>query len=123
MSGWPVGASCEILGTRRNSSTNKSHRLESGGWASAWEPNGPAVPSPENQAHYSREVTPLFNREQIKHFWFAAWNENWKTDELNGVGPHWGMFRNDEAAKPQIVNLLPDAARKKICRSSRKTKY
>jgi exo-beta-1,3-glucanase (GH17 family) len=75
------------------------------GWPDGGDPNGAAVPSPENAARYLREVTASFHVRGIPYFYFAAFDEAWKSAEPGGVGPHWGIWDGTLRLKPGRLPL------------------
>jgi exo-beta-1,3-glucanase (GH17 family) len=60
------------------------------GWPSAGPANGAAVPSPENQARFTKEFLTLAVAENVEFYYFDAFDEMWKTE--GGVGPFWGLL-------------------------------
>jgi len=68
------------------------------GWPSAGPANGRAVPSPENQARFIRDVARYARTHALGVFLFEMFDEPWKA-EAEGVGPHWGLFGRDGRAK------------------------
>jgi len=79
------------------------------GWPSAGPPQGAAVPSTENQAHYLQEFTSWAQSHQVLYFYFETFDEDWKTNEA-GVGTHWGLYQEDGQVKSALSGVLPDAA-------------
>jgi glucan 1,3-beta-glucosidase len=71
------------------------------GWPSAGQPNGPAVPSPENQRRFVADIHRYSAAENLPVFLFEMFDEPWKS-ELGGVGPHWGIFDRDGRAKFEL---------------------
>jgi exo-beta-1,3-glucanase (GH17 family) len=61
------------------------------GWPDAGDPSGSAVPSSTNATRYLNETTALLHARGIPYFYFAAFDEEWKS-EPGGVGPHWGIW-------------------------------
>jgi glucan 1,3-beta-glucosidase len=68
------------------------------GWPSAGPPNGPAVPSAENQRRFIHELVDYGRTRALGVFLFEMFDEPWKT-EAGGVGPHWGLFDRNGRAK------------------------
>ena len=60
------------------------------GWPSNGPVNGTAVPSLANEQRFWHEFLTLAQQEEIEFFFFAAFDELWKTE--GGVGPYWGML-------------------------------
>ena len=69
------------------------------GWPSGGLANGPAQPSLSNQVAFAREFLAWAGQEGVDFFWFEAFDEAWKTNEPNGVGPTWGIYLADRTAK------------------------
>ncbi len=93
------------------------------GWPSAGRPMGKAVPSPEHQARYFREIAPLLKKHNIDAYWFVVFDEAWKVDEPNGVGPNFGLFHADGSPKMAARECLPDKAQSTMVRPARRTKF
>ena len=81
------------------------------GWPDAGGPNGQAIPSAENAVRYLHETTALLDAHRVPYFYFAAFDEAWKTTEPGGVGPHWGLWTGELAQKsgrlPLPSSLVP----------------
>ena len=75
------------------------------GWPDAGTPHGQAVPSEENAIRYLHETTALLEARGVPYFYFAAFDEAWKTSEPGGVGPHWGLWTGDLVLKPERLPL------------------
>jgi len=52
--------------------------------------NGAAVPGLGNQRRFLREFVTLAQQEGVEFYYFATFDELWKTE--GGVGPYWGIF-------------------------------
>jgi exo-beta-1,3-glucanase (GH17 family) len=74
------------------------------GWPSAGSSNGSAIPSLANQRKYIIEFLTLAHLERIEFFYFAAFDELWKTE--GGVGPFWGMMYADRRNKYDLQSVL-----------------
>ncbi|KAF5063394.1 Glycosyl hydrolases family 17 [anaerobic digester metagenome] len=70
------------------------------GWPDAGGPRDQAVPSAENAKRYLHETMALLEARGVPYFYFAAFDEAWKTAEPGGVGPHWGLWTGDLVLKP-----------------------
>lgn len=68
------------------------------GWPSAGPPNGPAVPSAENQHRFVLDLARYARARALSVFLFEMFDEPWKT-EAGGVGPHWGLFDRNRRPK------------------------
>jgi glucan 1,3-beta-glucosidase len=68
------------------------------GWPSAGPANGRAVPGPENQARFIRDLARYARAHALGVFLFEMFDEPWKA-ETEGVGPHWGLFGRDGRPK------------------------
>ena len=74
------------------------------GWPSAGPPNRDAIPSPENQRRFLREFLTVAQREGVEFYYFAAFDELWKSE--GGVGPYWGVMRADRHNKYDLQSML-----------------
>lgn len=74
------------------------------GWPSAGPPRGNAVPSLENQRRFLREFLTLAQQEDVEFYYFAAFDELWKTE--GGVGLYWGMMYSDRRNKYDLQSVL-----------------
>lgn len=70
------------------------------GWPSSGGPIGAAVPSEDNAARYFLEASSWADSMNVQMFYFSAFDEPFKTDEPQGVGPHWGLFDGQLSLKP-----------------------
>ncbi len=68
------------------------------GWPSAGDPNGAAIPSLPNEKTFTAAVLGA-DLPYAGVYLFEAYDELWKTDEPNGIGPHWGLWNYDASAK------------------------
>jgi exo-beta-1,3-glucanase (GH17 family) len=76
------------------------------GWPSAGSPNGPAVPSLDNQRRYLREFLVLAEQHGAEFLYFDAFDELWKISEPGRVGQNWGYSYSDRAAKHDLNGVL-----------------
>jgi len=60
------------------------------GWPSRGAQNGAAIANIENQRRFFLEFTALAEQQSIDYFYFAPFEEPWKTAE-GEVGPSWGI--------------------------------
>jgi exo-beta-1,3-glucanase (GH17 family) len=74
------------------------------GWPSAGPLNGSAIPGPENQRRFLREFLALAQEEDVEFYYFAAFDELWKTE--GGVGPYWGMMDSGRHNKYDLQSVL-----------------
>lgn len=74
------------------------------GWPAAGPAHGSALPSLENQRRFLREFLTLAQREDVEFYYFAAFDELWKTE--GGVGPYWGMMYSDRRNKYDLQSVL-----------------
>jgi PKD repeat protein len=77
------------------------------GWPDGGEPRGGAVPNPTNAARYLHEVTAWAHAAGVPYFYFAAFDEAWKTGSEGEVGAHWGLWTGGLAPKPGRLPLPP----------------
>ncbi|MHB9080399.1 MAG: dockerin type I domain-containing protein [Pirellulaceae bacterium] len=62
------------------------------GWPSDGEQVGDAVPSPENAAFYFLNFVSWARDNNVKYFYFEAYDEPWKIKNEGSRGAHWGIF-------------------------------
>jgi len=70
------------------------------GWPSSGVAVGKAVPSLENAAKYWHLFQKWARENHLDYFYFSAFDEAWKTNEPNQVGPHWGLL--DAMGEPKF---------------------
>lgn len=88
---------------------NKQIVIGETGWPSAGPPFKAAVPSAANQARYLKEFINWAQAKGVQYFYFDAFDEGWKVNEL-GVGTHWGLYQQNGEVKPALSNMLPASA-------------
>jgi len=74
------------------------------GWPAHGPANGAALPSPENQRRFMREFLTLAQQEGIEFYYFATFDELWKTE--GGVGPYWGIMGPERGNKYDLSSVL-----------------
>jgi exo-beta-1,3-glucanase (GH17 family) len=62
------------------------------GWPAGGEVLGDAVPSPENALVYALNTFKWTQAADVDLFYFAAFDEQWKSGPEGGAGPHWGFW-------------------------------
>jgi GPH family glycoside/pentoside/hexuronide:cation symporter len=62
------------------------------GWPTAGNPNGAAVASPEHAERYFREFSEWAEMNDVRYFYFEAFDENWKGSRPQDVERHWGLW-------------------------------
>ncbi len=62
------------------------------GWPTGGEGIRNAIPSPENSARYLEGFLRLAGEENLKYFYFEAFDEPWKKRHEGEKGTHWGLF-------------------------------
>ena len=62
------------------------------GWPSAGSPFGTAVPSPQNALEYFVRSYQWAEEDGVEIFYFAAFDEAWKTGGEGDVGAYWGLW-------------------------------
>jgi exo-beta-1,3-glucanase (GH17 family) len=83
------------------------------GWPSAGDPNGGAVPSPENAASYFRQFVSWAHRKRIPYFYFSAFDEPFKALYEGEVGAHWGLWDSDLRLKPGMARVFKRSRHRK----------
>lgn len=77
------------------------------GWPTAGEARYPAVPSEENQKRFLAEFFDIAQQNDIKYFFFSAFDEAWKRNVAQiEAEAHWGVFDENRQAKSGLVSLL-----------------
>lgn len=71
------------------------------GWPTAGTAFGAAVPSLENTIEYFLNAYRWAEEDGIEIFWFAAFDERWKTGPEGDVGASWGLW--DSEGNPKYV--------------------
>ena len=90
----------------KNESNGKRVVIGETGWPSSGPPQGPAVPSPDNQSRFLQEFVSLAQLEQIEFYYFSAFDELWKSEE--GVGPFWGIMDAGRHNKYNFQSILTE---------------
>ncbi len=72
------------------------------GWPSCGEPNGQAIPGPENASRYLREFVEWSRSEDVIGFYFSTFDEPWKVQHEGERGRCWGLFEENYAIKPGV---------------------
>lgn len=76
------------------------------GWPSAGEPLGNAVPSLENSVSYILQFVSWARSENIKYFYFEAFDEPWKAKYDGPQGAHWGIWDDKRILKPGMIRVF-----------------
>lgn len=76
------------------------------GWPSDGEPRGEAVPSLENERWFLSNFMAWAQTNQIRYFYFEAFDEPWKASREGGVGAHWGIWDSDAKLKPGMEDVI-----------------
>ena len=78
---------------------DKTVIVSEAGWPDAGSPEGAAVPSHDNALRFFVETCRWMEEDGIELFWFAAFDEDWKTDREGDVGGNWGLWDSSGRAK------------------------
>jgi hypothetical protein len=89
------------------------------GWPSAGEAIGDAVPSEENQEKFLSRFLDLAGQNNIRYFYFEAFDEKWKDKFEGKVGSHWGICYSGGAIKRPLERLFPNGIKRGFRRSPR----
>ena len=65
------------------------------GWPSTGAANGAAVPSYENAMRYFINTYTWAEQDEVEIFYFASFDEAWKTGDEGDVGAYWGLWDKD----------------------------
>ena len=76
------------------------------GWPSGGNAVGAAVPSPENASSYFRQFVSWAKAGQVSYFYFAAFDEAWKTVPEGPQGAHWGIWDAQAVLKSGMQQIL-----------------
>ncbi|MHA2243833.1 MAG: glycosyl hydrolase family 17 protein [Candidatus Hodarchaeales archaeon] len=79
--------------------------LAEAGW-----PSGPRIYDPDRysepvQKEFYNDLLPMLAEKEIKSYLFEAFDELWKESQEPGVGPNWGIFREDRTPKSAAAVL------------------
>ena len=69
------------------------------GWPQTGTPFHGAVPSDEGAMHYFIDINRWARRDGLEVFYFAAFDETWKTGTEGDVGAYWGLWDKDGRPK------------------------
>ena len=75
------------------------------GWPTGGQPNGPSVPGVREQEKYIREFLDIAEKAGLDFFFFEAFDEEYKKEEPNNVGPYWGLFFSNGESKHTVQTL------------------
>lgn len=87
-----VGNMREMVDRVRRIAGGKRVIISETGWPTRGAPVGEAVPSPENAAIYALNAFEWTAKEGIEMFYFAAFDEAWKTGPEGDCGDSWGFW-------------------------------
>lgn len=76
------------------------------GWPSAGNQIGEAAPSPENASAYFLNVISWARAEDVKVFYFEAYDETWKAAHEGPQGAHWGVWDSQGVLKPGMQQVF-----------------
>ncbi|SMF42816.1 glycosyl hydrolase family 17 protein [Pseudobacteriovorax antillogorgiicola] len=97
----------------RNRFPDKAVLIGETGWASQGSAIKLSIPSEENQSRFTADLFQLIydhpEKDEIKVFFFSAFDELWKAGDEGDVGAHWGLFRSDRSPKP-VVDVIENLA-------------
>lgn len=85
---------------QRTAAANKEFVLGETGWPIGGAINGAAVPSQANQNLYFSQFYCRAAKENLKYYYFAAFDEFWNANETKSA---WGVLQPDGALKPNYV--------------------
>ena len=69
------------------------------GWPSTGAANGAAEPSHENAMRYFINTYTWAEQDDVEIFYFASFDEAWKTGDEGDVGAYWGLWDKDGGFK------------------------
>ena len=76
------------------------------GWPSAGNTVGNAVPSAENASYYFLNFVSWALSNQVAYFYFAAFDESWKSVHEGALGAHWGIWDANGAMKTGMQRVF-----------------
>lgn len=78
------------------------------GWPSCGNTIGNAVPSPENASLYFLNFVSWARANNVKYFYFEAFDETWKEAEEGPQGKCWGVWDKNGNMKPVMQDVFDD---------------
>ncbi len=76
------------------------------GWPTGGSTIGQAVPNPANARRYFMSVTQWARENNVKIYWFEAFDEKWKAAPEGPQGANWGIFDSAGVMKPCYREIL-----------------
>ena len=76
------------------------------GWPSGGPTNGPAVASPANATAYLSNFMAWARMNNVKYFYFEAFDELWKAAGEGEVGVHWGVWDSSGNLKAGMAGVF-----------------
>lgn len=76
------------------------------GWPSDGNQIGDAVPSLENACFYFLNFVSWARANNVKYFYFEAFDEEWKASHEGPQGAHWGVWYKDGILKPCMQDVF-----------------
>jgi exo-beta-1,3-glucanase (GH17 family) len=76
------------------------------GWPSGGDHIGEAVPSPQNASYYFLNFVSWARAENVKYFYFEAFDEPWKSAYERPQGSHWGVFDENGSLKAGMQDVF-----------------
>jgi exo-beta-1,3-glucanase (GH17 family) len=90
----------------KNAYPTKTVEIGEMGWPTKGSTVGLAVPSEQNQKTYFDAVTQKAQQNNIRYFWFEAFDEKWKEKYSIAEGG-WGLYNSDRTEKLAIQGVIP----------------
>lgn len=76
------------------------------GWPSAGDANGAALPGMKNSCTYLQGFMSWARSNNVRYFYFEAFDELWKASREGSVGAHWGIWDQNGKLKPGMDTVL-----------------
>lgn len=86
--------------------SNKPIIISETGWPSDGNIIGNAIPSQENSAFYFLNFVSWAKAENVKYFYFEAFDEPWKANYEGPQGAHWGVWDKNGKLKPGMERVF-----------------
>lgn len=84
---------------------NKEVVVETG-WPTAGDAQGRAVPSLKNARTFLSSFISWAQSNNVRYFYFEAFDEKWRASYEGTVGAHWGLWNSNAALKSGMAKIL-----------------
>jgi exo-beta-1,3-glucanase (GH17 family)/DNA-binding beta-propeller fold protein YncE len=91
-----------------NAAGGKEVVVSETGWPNCGQQIGDAVPSPENAGFYFLNFVSWARANNVKYYYFEAFDEGWKTKHEGPQGACWGIWDKEGNLKPGMQEVFDD---------------